>query len=155
MNLVSNDALVLAAAAETVTLARAAVKAARDAVEESTGVGEVWTSCESGSEVNELVLRRSRRRKRRKRLELLDLAELTGVVEDQSFLSGSVKSGYLSRREEAECCLSLKVFPLIQWTSIFVVSFSFYLKDGLFLFLFFPSDPLNGVETKMLTSGSF
>ncbi|KAF3437341.1 hypothetical protein FNV43_RR20094 [Rhamnella rubrinervis] len=107
VNLVSNDALVLAAAAEAVSLARAAVKAARDAVE-SAGVVEVRSCRDCGNECNGLVVRRSRRRKRRKRLELLDLTEKMGGVENKSFLFGSVKPGYLSRKEEVECCLSLK-----------------------------------------------
>lgn len=116
MNLVSNDALILAAAAEAVTLARAAVNAAREAAEESAaGVGgEVWIY-RDGSEGNGLVMRRTRRRKRRKNLELLDLEE-KGYFENKSFSSGSVKSGYLSRREEVDCCLSLKV-PVSQCCS--------------------------------------
>ncbi|XP_060669990.1 RNA polymerase sigma factor sigD, chloroplastic isoform X2 [Ziziphus jujuba] len=118
VNLVSNDALILAAAAEAVTLARAAVNAAREAVEESAaGVGgEVWIY-RDGSEANGLVMRRTRRRKRRKNLELLDLEE-KGYFENKSFSSGSVKSGYLSRREEVDCCLSLKEGAELEATRI-------------------------------------
>lgn len=49
------------------------------------------------------------RRKRRKRLEALD-EEMKRDVEDGMVSFGFVRYEHLSPREEAECCLSLKVF---------------------------------------------
>ncbi|BBG96420.1 hypothetical protein Prudu_005217 [Prunus dulcis] len=80
-NLVSNDALAIAAAAEALVLARAAVEAAIDAVAVTEDIGEVWSCRESGNESGGLVARRKRRRKRRKGLEALD-EEMKRDVED-------------------------------------------------------------------------
>ncbi|KAH0981598.1 hypothetical protein GBA52_008775 [Prunus armeniaca] len=106
-NLVSNDALAIAAAAEALVLARAAVEAAIDAVAVTEEIGEVWSCRENGSESSGLVARRKMRRKRRKRLEALD-EEMNRDVEDGMVSFGFVRYEHLSPREEAECCLSLK-----------------------------------------------
>ncbi|ONI20548.1 hypothetical protein PRUPE_2G021900 [Prunus persica] len=106
-NLVSNDALAIAAAAEALVLARAAVEAAIDAVAVTEDIGEVWSCWESGNESGGLVARRKRRRKRRKGLEALD-EEMKRDVEDGMVSFGFVRYEHLSPREEAECCLSLK-----------------------------------------------
>ncbi|KAB1224970.1 RNA polymerase sigma factor sigD, chloroplastic [Morella rubra] len=102
-NLVSNDALLLAGAAQAVALARAAVQAAKEAVLAAAETGEVWSGRESG---NGLVkdgcdggIRR--RRRRRKGVE-----EKNGV--SWRISRGSVKSRYLSPGEEVELCLCLK-----------------------------------------------
>lgn len=105
MNLVSNDALIVATAAEAVALARAAAKAAREAAAVAASIGEVTRENKSG----ELTMRRKKRRKRGKRLELLDVEEKRDVEDVMRFSIGTVKLGYLSPREEAECCLILKV----------------------------------------------
>jgi hypothetical protein len=97
-NLVSNDALVIAAAAQAVALARAASQAARDAVLAAAESGEVW----SGRESDNGLVKGVRRRRRKNWLE-----EKNGISSRSS--SGSVKSRKLSRREEAELCLCLKV----------------------------------------------
>uniref|UniRef100_A0A2N9HSK8 Uncharacterized protein n=1 Tax=Fagus sylvatica TaxID=28930 RepID=A0A2N9HSK8_FAGSY len=107
-NIVFNDALVIAAAAEAVALARAAAQAAREAVLAAAGIDGVWSGRESE---NGLVsdgsggfgVRRKRRRKRRKGLE-----EKVGENWRMSSGTGTVKSGNLSPREEAELCLCLK-----------------------------------------------
>lgn len=106
-NLVSNDALLIAAAAQAVALAHAASQAARDAVLAAAEDGEVW----SGRESDNGLVRGVRRRRRRKWLE-----EKSGVSWRSS--SGSVKSKKLSPREEAQLCLCLKVCLLVkvlQW----------------------------------------
>lgn len=90
-------------------LARAAVEAAIDAVAVTEEIGEVWSCRESGNESSGLVARRKMRRKRRKRLEALD-EEMKRDVEDGMVSFGFVRYEHLSPREEAECCLSLKVF---------------------------------------------
>ena len=113
LNLVSNEALLVAAAAEAVALASAAAKAAREAVAEVASVdGGTWTAWwESGDGVSKgLSLRRKKRRKRRKRLlEILDVEMDKNFDENMSLSIGSKRYGYLSPREEAKCCLSLKV----------------------------------------------
>ncbi|KAF5469755.1 hypothetical protein F2P56_010319 [Juglans regia] len=101
-NLVSNDALAIAAAAQAVALAHAAMQAARDAVLAAAETGEVW----SGREIEKGLVRYEsgcgvRRRKRRKGLE-----GKNGVGSRSS--RGSVKSRNLSSREEAELCLCVK-----------------------------------------------
>ncbi|KAJ7982246.1 RNA polymerase sigma factor [Quillaja saponaria] len=112
VNLLSNDALVIAAATEAVDLASASVQAARDAVLGATGVEEIW-SCrdidngldENGT--NGLGVRRKRRRIRRKRLRFMEVEEDRNGSE-QRVLNWTVKSRYFSPREEAELCLCLK-----------------------------------------------
>jgi hypothetical protein len=106
-NLVSNDALLVAAAAQAVAIARAASQAARDAVLAAAEACEVW----SGRESDIGLVRGVRRRRRRKWLE-----EKNGVSWRSS--SGSVKPRKLSPREEVELCLCLKVCLLVkvlQW----------------------------------------
>lgn len=108
-NIVSNDALVIAAAAEAVALAHAAAQAARDAVLAAAEIGEVWSDKESD---NVLVRDGSsglgvRRRRRRKGME-------EKIGESWRISSGSVKPGNLSPREEAELCLCLKVGLLVK-----------------------------------------
>ncbi|KAL5543599.1 hypothetical protein UlMin_007383 [Ulmus minor] len=102
VNLVSNDALMVAAASEALALAHAAAKAAREAVAAADGVGEAWSWGESG-----LVVRRRKRRKRVKSLELFGRDEKREVG-NLRVSSGSVKFGYLSPMEEAECCMILR-----------------------------------------------
>lgn len=53
-------------------------------------------------------MRRKRRRKRRKGLEGLDEERGRGVG-DGKLSFGFVRCGHLNPKEEAECCLSLKV----------------------------------------------
>lgn len=109
-NLVSSDALVIAAATEAVALANAAVEAARDAVAVS---GKEWPFGESENGMvrdksKGLDLRRKRRRKRRKSLGCME-EENHSNCSPQRLLVGSGKSGFLSSSEEAELCLCLKV----------------------------------------------
>ena len=109
-NIVSNDALVIAAALEAVTLAQAAAleavtlaqaaaQAARNAVLAAAEIGEVWSDRESDNVLvrdgsGGLGVRRKRRRKRRRGLE-------EKIGESWRISSGSVKSGKSSPREEA------------------------------------------------------
>ncbi|GMN53653.1 hypothetical protein TIFTF001_022781 [Ficus carica] len=104
VSLVSNDALIVANAAEAVGLARAAAKAAREAAAVAASIGEVRRENKGG----ELTMRRKKRRKRGKRLELLDVEEKRDVEDVMRFSIGTVNLGFLSPREEAECCLILK-----------------------------------------------
>lgn len=111
-NIVSNDALVIAAAAEAVALAHAAAQAARDAVLAAAEIGEVWSDKESDNVLvrdgsSGLGVRRKRRRRRRKGME-------EKIGESWRISSGSVMSGNLSPREEAELCLCLKVGLLVK-----------------------------------------
>ncbi|XP_061366141.1 RNA polymerase sigma factor sigD, chloroplastic [Gastrolobium bilobum] len=111
-NLVSCDALVIAAAKEAVALANAAVEAAKDAVSVAAGSGKEWPFGESENGVVSdrsigMDMRRKRRRKRRKSLEYLE-EENQNKCSVQRLLVGSVKSGFLSSRDEAELCLCLK-----------------------------------------------
>lgn len=112
-NLVSGDALSIAEAAEAIALANAAVEAARDAVSIALRIGNngenggVWDGNEG------LEVRRKRRRKRRKGLGFFDEEERQRNYSEQRILIGSAKSGYLSSKEEAELCLSLKVMELL------------------------------------------
>ncbi|KAM3733902.1 hypothetical protein ACB098_11G173000 [Castanea mollissima] len=103
-NIVSNDALVIAA--EAVALAHAAAQAARDAVLAADEIGEVWSDRESDNVLvrdgsGGLGVRRKRRRRRRNGME-------EKIGESWRISSGSLKSGNLSPREEAELCLCLK-----------------------------------------------
>ena len=123
-NIVSNDALVIAAALEAVTLAQAAAleavtlaqaaaQAARNAVLAAAEIGEVWSGRESdnvlvGDGNGGFGVRRKRRRKRRRGLE-------EKIGESWRISSGSVKSGKSSPREEAEFCLCLKVGLLVKF----------------------------------------
>ncbi|XP_048441960.1 uncharacterized protein LOC125478188 [Pyrus x bretschneideri] len=107
-NWVSNDALVIAATAEALALARAAVVAARDAAAVRDEIVEAWSCRESGNGSGGLVVRRKRRRKRRKGLEGLDEERGRGVG-DGKLSFGFVRCGHLNPKEEAERCLSLKV----------------------------------------------
>ncbi|PRQ54819.1 putative RNA polymerase sigma-70 like domain, RNA polymerase sigma-H factor [Rosa chinensis] len=108
-NLVSNDALVNGAAAEAVALARAVAEVTRDAVAVREGISEVWSCNESGNESGGgLMARRKKRRRRRKGLECFDDEERKREFEDERVSFGVVRYGYLSPREEAECCQSLK-----------------------------------------------
>lgn len=115
LNLISNDALIIAAAAEAVTLAREAAMAAREAVaaEKAARIGEVvWGCKEACNESNGLSIRRkNRRKKRRKPLELLGINEEKRCIFDIKKISvlKTMKKGYLSSIEEAECCYNLKV----------------------------------------------
>ncbi|KAM1049466.1 hypothetical protein ACFX2C_028567 [Malus domestica] len=106
-SLVSNDALVVAAAAEALALARAALEAARDAAAARDEIVKAWSCRESGNGSGGLVMRRKRARKRRKGLEGLDEERERGVG-DGKLSFGLVRCGHLSSKEEAECCLSLK-----------------------------------------------
>ena len=119
-NIVSNDALVIAAALEAVTLAQAAAleavtlaqaaaQAARNAVLAAAEIGEVW----SGRESDNVLVGDGNggfgvRRKRRRGLE-------EKIGESWRISSGSVKSGKSSPREEAEFCLCLKVGLLVKF----------------------------------------
>ncbi|XP_062115538.1 RNA polymerase sigma factor sigD, chloroplastic [Humulus lupulus] len=106
LNLVSNEALVVAAAAEAVTLARAAAKAAREAVDEVGGGGGgdmVWSwRGDENESSNELVMWR-KRNIRGKRLKFLD-----DVKEEKSVGNLKISTGFLSSREEADYCFILK-----------------------------------------------
>lgn len=109
-NIVSNDALVIAA--EAVALAHAAAQAARDAVLAADEIGEVWSDRESDNVLvrdgsGGLGVRRKRRRRRRNGME-------EKIGESWRISSGSLKSGNLSPREEAELCLCLKVGLLVK-----------------------------------------
>ncbi|KAJ8900349.1 hypothetical protein K2173_024989 [Erythroxylum novogranatense] len=90
----SDESLILAAAAETVALATAAVGAAREAVELSSQTGMGSGSCG-------LKFRRKKRRKRRKGFQCLE-------VENRHVVYEPLKSGYLSRAQEANFCLCLQ-----------------------------------------------
>ncbi|KAL6125213.1 hypothetical protein ACLB2K_073272 [Fragaria x ananassa] len=105
-NLVSNDALVNGAAAEAVALARAVAEVTRDAAAVRVGSSEVWSCNESGGGM--MVRRKKRRMRRRKGLECFDDEERKRELEDGRFSFGVVRYGYLSPREEADCCMSLK-----------------------------------------------
>lgn len=107
LNLVSNEALVVATATEAVTLARAAAKAAREAVVEAAGVSENWSWSGNNERSNGLVTRR--KRKSWKGLEILDVEEERNV-ENLRFSTESLNNEFLSPREEAECCFILRVF---------------------------------------------
>lgn len=114
--LIANDAVsTIAAAAEALALARAAAEAAREAVAlASAGVGEgyCWSDWEerSGSGCG-LGKRRKKRRKRRRGKEIHELSERedSNNVGEEKVSIGSVKSGFLSSREEAELCMCIKV----------------------------------------------
>lgn len=104
----------IAAAAEALALARAAAEAAREAVAlASAGVGEgyCWSDWEerSGSGCG-LGKRRKKRRKRRRGKEIHELSERedSNNVGEEKVSIGSVKSGFLSSREEAELCMCIK-----------------------------------------------
>lgn len=89
-------------------LASAAVHAAREAVALARGVEEVETfegetETESVSVVR-VSRRKSRRKKKIKEFEFLD----KGFSGEDEFVKNK-KSWYLSRKEEAEFCLCLKV----------------------------------------------
>ena len=76
-------------------------------------IGEVWSGRESdnvlvGDGNGGFGVRRKRRRKRRRGLE-------EKICESWRISSGSVKSGKLSPREEAEFCLCLKVGLLVKF----------------------------------------
>ncbi|XP_021890812.1 RNA polymerase sigma factor sigD, chloroplastic isoform X2 [Carica papaya] len=113
--LIANDAVsTIAAAAEALALARAAAEAAREAVAlASAGVGEgyCWSDWEerSGSGCG-LGKRRKKRRKRRRGKEIHELSERedSNNVGEEKVSIGSVKSGFLSSREEAELCMCIK-----------------------------------------------
>ncbi|KAJ0094098.1 hypothetical protein Patl1_17131 [Pistacia atlantica] len=110
VNLVSNsnEALsIIASATEAMALASAAMHAAREAVALARGVEEVEpfeeeTEAESVSVVR-VKRRKSRRKKKTKEYESLD----KGFSGEDEFVKNK-KSGYLSRKEEAEICLNLK-----------------------------------------------
>lgn len=88
------------------------MEAARDAEAVRDGIGEVWSCRESDNESGSglLVRRKKRRRRRRKGLECFDDEERKREFEDGRVSFGVVRYGYLSPREEAECCQSIKVF---------------------------------------------
>ncbi|KAK7243421.1 hypothetical protein RIF29_38217 [Crotalaria pallida] len=114
--LVPSDALVIAAATEAVALANAAVEAARDAVavSVSAGIAKEWPFGESedlmvrDNKSIGLDLRRKRRRKRRKSFGCIDDEENHSISSSDRLLVRSIKSGFLSSRQEAELCLCLK-----------------------------------------------
>lgn len=90
------------------------MEAARDAAAVRDGISEVW-SCRESENENEsggglVVRRKKRRRRRRKGLECFDDEETKREFEDGRVSFGVVRYGYLSPREEAECCQSIKVF---------------------------------------------
>ncbi|KAF4365468.1 hypothetical protein G4B88_025647 [Cannabis sativa] len=93
LNLVSNEAVVVAAAAEAVTLARAAAQAAREAVDEVGGGGDMIWSWNANANSNKLVTWRKRSKSLRKEKSDENLKNSTG---------------FLSSREEAEYCFILK-----------------------------------------------
>ncbi|KAF4361041.1 hypothetical protein F8388_016850 [Cannabis sativa] len=93
LNLVSNEAVVVAAAAEAVTLARAAAQAAKEAVDEVGGGGDMIWSWNANVNSNKLVTWRKRSKSLRKEKSDENLKNSTG---------------FLSSREEAEYCFILK-----------------------------------------------
>nr|AKC88703.1 sigma factor [California macrophylla] len=100
LTLLSNDALAIAAASETVALANAALEAARDAAMEAAGTGDVRYELERNG-FDGLDARRKRRRKRRKGWEEKENVEVPLII-------GSVRSGHLTRKQEAQFCMCLK-----------------------------------------------
>lgn len=106
--------MIIAAADEAATLANAALEAARDAVLSATATGEILFYGDEGEEKLEIDggdmvgVRRKRRRKRRKWSEYSETKEKNGNGEDQQVLFRSAKSGFLTRREEAELSLCFK-----------------------------------------------
>nr|AKC88709.1 sigma factor [Geranium phaeum] len=94
LHLISNDALAVVPAAETVALANAALEASIDAAMEA---GEVWHELEG----NGLAARRTRRRKRRKGREDKEIMEVPLIM-------GPVRPGRLTRIQEAQLCMWLK-----------------------------------------------
>ncbi|KAM6595067.1 hypothetical protein CsatA_002770 [Cannabis sativa] len=93
LNLVSNEAVVVAAAAEAVTLARAAAQAAKEAVDEVGGGGDMIWSWNENVNSNEFITWRKRNKSLRK---------------EKSKENLKISTGFLSSREEAEYCFILK-----------------------------------------------
>lgn len=91
LNLVSNEALLLASAAEALALARAAAQSAREAV-----------IIADANNTDSFTKRRNKRKTRFKEVDDKD---------DDEDVRLSNKIGYLSPREEADCCHILKVNP--------------------------------------------
>nr|AKC88704.1 sigma factor [Erodium foetidum] len=89
----SNDALTIAAPAETVALANAALEAAIDAAMESEEVGYELKR-------HGLDSRRKRRRKRRRGLDLDTVEQEVPLI--------MASSGHLTRKQEAHFCMCLK-----------------------------------------------
>nr|AKC88710.1 sigma factor [Hypseocharis bilobata] len=110
VNLVSNEPLTIAEAAEAVALASASLEAAREAAMVAYESGEVGLCCGEGwgelerNESDWLKARMTRRRKRRKRLE----GRENGEEDEEVPLIRSVKSGHLTPKQEAEFCMCLK-----------------------------------------------
>lgn len=87
------------------------MEAVRDAAAVRDGISVVWSCRESENESGGgLVVRRKKRRRRRKGLECFDDEERKREFEDGRVSFGVVRYGYLSPREEAKCCQSIKVF---------------------------------------------
>ncbi|KAK9283540.1 hypothetical protein L1049_011787 [Liquidambar formosana] len=110
LGLVSDDAVVIANAAEAVALASAGVQAARDALSSASATGDilVYEESENGSERDGSNVVGVRRRKRRKRRKGSESTEENWEGEDQQVLFRSAKAGYLTRKEEAELSMCLK-----------------------------------------------
>ncbi|XP_057458999.1 RNA polymerase sigma factor sigD, chloroplastic [Lotus japonicus] len=103
-SLVSSDA----SATEAVALANAAVEAAREAVSAAAELGKEWHLRESDDVMSVGIdTRRKRRRKKRKSLGCME-EENQNICLRQSPSVKSGTSGFLSSKEEAELCLSLK-----------------------------------------------
>lgn len=90
-------------------LANAAVEAAREAVSAAAELGKEWHLRESDDVMSVGIdMRRKRRRKKRKSLGCME-EENQNICLRQSPSVKSGTSGFLSSKEEAELCLSLKV----------------------------------------------
>ncbi|XP_050387752.1 RNA polymerase sigma factor sigD, chloroplastic [Argentina anserina] len=106
----ANETFLNGAAVEAVTLARAVAEVTSDVTAVKHGIGEAWScnDCEDYASDGGLMVRRKKRRRRKKGLECLDFDERKREFEDCGVSSGVVRYGYLTPREEAECCQSLK-----------------------------------------------
>uniref|UniRef100_A0A2P2L063 RNA polymerase sigma factor sigDic isoform X1 n=1 Tax=Rhizophora mucronata TaxID=61149 RepID=A0A2P2L063_RHIMU len=112
-NLLSKEAVTIAAANEAVVLARAAVKVARDAVALASLTEEVWFDGEGGRGVerdgrSDLMFRRKKRRKRRKGFGRLEVDDRKDGQCQRLVMYEPVQSEYFGWPEEAELCLRLQ-----------------------------------------------
>lgn len=125
LDVVSNDALTIAAAAEAAALASAAAEAAREAVCSASKLDEISFCGEKGDSEstvwsNASGVRRKRRRKRRKESELEDI----GNGENQIFKFAGENLRYLTSSEEAQLSSCIKVSPkmaLLKFLNCYVV----------------------------------
>ncbi|KAI5410525.1 hypothetical protein KIW84_055870 [Lathyrus oleraceus] len=119
-SLVYSDAPVIVATTEAVALPNTAVDVDVD-VDAACGIGKVWPFVETengvvrGQNIGVDDMRRKRRRKRRKNLGcLVEEENFQNSFLRQKLVVRSVKSEFLSSKEEAELCLCLKEVARIE-----------------------------------------